>query len=323
MYRIDSALLESSSLSQQQLLHRPQNQKQTWDSADNTEAMRVTILSLVVLCVLSLYHYSIEFMESEPCEESSETSLQTNSISKNNNILKNLMLNRRVFDYSQTQPSKRTEIVQCRKCDKTLQLKGLNKYYIHKRNQEKRYNVATKDSVWSTITHKQTKSKKQGQLQRESNQIHTKTITKKPNSGNNTSITNNNSNNISSSNHNSSDSSNNRNNIDNINAIIDDNDNVGELHVAALLDNEYKQLIEETDTKSTSSNVRIDIGTKIDNIYNNNERHPNIYNFNAFYERYKSFEWRYTCIDNDIYSFECIVCCKSVMNGKTYNLTDD
>ena len=140
---------------------------------------------------------------------------------------------------------------------------------------------------------------------------------------NNTSITNNISNNISSNNHSSSDSSNNGNNIDNINVIINDNDNVSELHVDALLDNEYRKLIEETYAKSTNINFRID--AKINNIYYNNERHPNIYNFNEFYERYKSFglRSRYTCIANDIDSFECIVCCEIVMNGKACNLNDN
>ena len=71
-----------------------------------------------------------------------------------------------------------------------------------------------------------------------------------------------------------------------------------------------------------NSNVRSDGDAKIDSMDDSSERHPNICNINEFYERYESFGLRYTCIDNDIYSFECIVCCKSLMNGKAYDLSD-
>ena len=94
----------------------------------------------------------------------------------------------------------------------------------------------------------------------------TGTLTSKnANSSNNTSITNNNTNNIRSNNNNSSDS--NTNNNDRMNVIINETDNVRELHVGDLIDSEYKLIIEEKDTNSaqlsSNSDVRNDSEAKL------------------------------------------------------------
>ena len=285
----------------------------------------------------------MESSESRSWEESSEISLQTDTlISKNNNTVKNADWRNnvsRVFEYNQTQQSKWTEIIQCYNCDKTLQLKGFNKHYINEHSQGKaikyvtkmRYNVATKSGVWSTFTYNQTKSTKQ--RKRESKQIDTKTLMTKSDNTNIATNRNNISNNINSGgnnndnnsgnniNGNSSDDNNNNsnsnsNNINiNMNDIINDNDNVKELHVDELVDNEHKEIIKETDMNLIQlmlhSNVRSDGDAKFNGMYENSERDPNVCNINEFYE---SFGLRHTCIDNDIYLLECIVCCKSLMN---------
>ena len=166
----------------------------------------------------------------------------------------------------------------------------------------------------SIFTCNQTKSTTQGQ--RESKQGHTHTIilflsSNNTNSCNNTSI-NHNSDNISNNNNNTANSNN---NISNNNAkkdIIKDDNHVSDQEIIEKIDYNLIQL-------SSNSNVRNDSHVKVNNIHDNSETHPNIYNIIEFYERYKSCAMRYTCIGNDICPFECIVCCKSLMNGKASN----
>lgn len=202
------------------------------------------------MSVLLFYRNCIEFIELSGLgswEESSTTSLQTNNlIRKNNNTSKNADWRgnaSRTLNYNQIQKSKWTEIIRCYIFDKTLQFRGFNKRCINDHNKGNEIEHGMK------MRYNPTKSTKHGQ--RESKQICTQTLMSlwSSNNANSSNKTNTNNNSNISNNGNISNDSNNTNksnNDSNMNYII--NDTVIDLHVDDLVDNEYKDRIEGTDT---------------------------------------------------------------------------
>ena len=231
---------------------------------------------------------------------SNNTTQSSNTIAipnrSNNNKLKNAQWKKdssKVFEYNQNQQTKWTELIQCTKCNKTTQLKWYNEHFITEHNNgneikygtKMSYNVATDDG-WKEHKYCQPKTTKAGSNNRK-NCTKTKTIFDIWGKSQ--------SNNISNNDNNGS-----------------GNENSVDLHPDDRNDDEEKTIVENSTQTSTNSNV-----------YSSLNRHPNISNVNELYERYATFGLRFTCIDNDIYSFECVVCCSCLMDGKAYDISDD
>ena len=243
MYRF-KALLFTATTPQGSTKPRPETLKQV--------ALVVIVLSLLVLCVLSFYADSTWFMKSSESLESSQISLQIDMFTSKNNIIS------QIFDYNQAQSSKWTEIIQCYNCDNTLQLKGANQQHVHEHNQGKmikydtkiRYNIATTGAISSTFNYNQTKRTNKDK----DNQTILTRICMSLWSSNNT----NSSINTTVTNH-SSNSNNSRIQNCNMNDIINNDDNANKLQVDDLIDSEYKEIIQETDTNETqfTSNAKL------------------------------------------------------------------
>ena len=99
------------------------------------------------------------------------------------------------------------------------------------------------------------------------------------------------------------------------------------MHIDDIGDNEHKDIIQDT-TKTTANsthsnsndNSNVNNISKQINAYDNRARHPNIYNIYEFYQRYESMGMRYNCIDTNVYSFECIIRRRDLLDGNAYDI---
>ena len=131
--------------------------------------MTVIGILLLILWLISKYQHSEPIMASYDSENSSISSI--NDMESNPATIVSNRTNNNQLKHVQWKT--RTALVQCKQCNKTLQLKWFNEHYITEHNNGKAiqydtkmlYNVATKADGWKQHKYYQPKKTKAGSIQ--------------------------------------------------------------------------------------------------------------------------------------------------------------